>query len=43
MVYIFGDKIQLRPLEMVIETHIFAWRKGNIVEGIADYFYSILI
>lgn len=28
---------------MGIETHVFAWRKGNVVEGITDYFYPISI
>jgi len=28
---------------MGLETHVFAWREGNVVEDIADYFYPISI
>lgn len=32
-----------KAIAMGIETHVFAWREGNVVEGIADYFYPISI
>jgi len=29
--------------ELGLETHVFAWKEGNVVEGIADYYYPISI
>lgn len=29
--------------EMGLETHVFAWSEGNLVEGVADFFYPISI
>lgn len=29
--------------ELGLETHVFAWREGNVVEGIADHYYPISI
>jgi biotin carboxylase len=33
----------LKAKEMGLETHVFAWREGNVVEDICDYYYDISI
>jgi biotin carboxylase len=33
----------LKAKEMGLETHVFAWKEGNVVQDIADYFYPISI
>lgn len=43
---ILGASYTQKPLvikarEMGLETHVFAWEKGNVVDDITDYFYSI--
>jgi biotin carboxylase len=45
---IIGASYLQRPLvekakEMGIETHVFAWQDGNVVEDIADFYYPISI
>lgn len=45
---IIGASFLQRPLvekakEMGLETHVFAWREGNVVEEISDYYYPISI
>lgn len=33
----------LKAKEMGLETHVFAWKEGNVVEEISDYYYEISI
>ena len=33
----------LKSKEIGLETHVFAWRDGNIVEGICDFYYDMSI
>jgi len=33
----------LKAKEMGLETHVFAWRDGNVVEDICDFYYDISI
>ncbi len=45
---IIGASYLQRPLvqkasELGIETHVFAWKKGNVVQDVADHFYPISI
>ena len=45
---ILGASYLQRPLvikakQMGLETHVFAWRYGNEVEGLCDYYYDISI
>jgi biotin carboxylase len=45
---ILGASYLQKPLiikakEMGLETHVFAWRVGNVVEDICDYYYDISI
>ena len=38
---LFQDPLILKAQEMGIETHVFAWKTGDIGESLADYFYPI--
>lgn len=45
---ILGASYLQRPLvmkakEMGLETHVFAWQEGNVVDDICDYYYNISI
>lgn len=45
---IIGASYIQRPLvekarDMGLETHVFAWSKGNVVEDIADYYYPVSV
>ncbi|HYX08158.1 MAG TPA: ATP-grasp domain-containing protein [Bacteroidales bacterium] len=45
---ILGASYLQRPLvekakQMGLETHVFAWEKGNVVDDIADFFYPISV
>lgn len=45
---ILGASYLQKPLvekakEMGLETHVFAWRNGNVVEDLCDYYYDISI
>ena len=33
----------LKAKDMGVETHVFAWREGNVVEDLCDYYYEISI
>ena len=39
----FQNPIILKAKEMEYETHVFAWKSGDIGEKTADYFYPISI
>ncbi len=38
---LFQDALILKADEMGIETHVFAWKTGDVGESLADYFYPI--
>ena len=38
---LFQDPLILKAQEMGLETHVFAWKTGDIGESLADYFYPI--
>ena len=38
---LFQEALILKASEMGIETHVFAWKTGDIGESLADYFYPI--
>lgn len=45
---IIGASYLQKPLvekakELGLETHVFAWREGNVVEGLCDYYYPVSI
>ena len=45
---ILGASYLQRPLvlkakEMMLETHVFAWQEGNVVNDITDYYYDVSI
>lgn len=37
----YQDALILKANEMGIETHVFAWKTGDVGESLADYFYPI--
>lgn len=37
----FQDAVILKAKEMGLETHVFAWKTGDVGESFADYFYPI--
>ena len=39
----FQNPLILKAKEMGYETHVFAWKSGDIGEKTADYFYPISI
>ena len=38
---LFQDPLILKAQELGLETHVFAWKTGDIGESLADYFYPI--
>lgn len=37
----FQKNLILKAKSMGLETHVFAWKEGNVVENIADFFYDV--